>query len=301
MRVAVTGSGGLIGTAVVSALAARGDEVLRMVRGEVGRSGSNAISWDPTAGVLEARSLEGVDAVVHLAGEGIAEKRWSPEQKRRILDSRVLGTTLLVNRLAEMSSPPAVLVSGSAIGYYGDRGSEILNEASTPGTGFLSEVVQAWEAAAQPAADAGIRVVMIRTGVVLSRRGGALARMVLPFKLGLGGKIGSGRQYLSWIALRDEVGAILHALGAADLEGPVDLTAPNPVTNSEFTSVLGAVLRRPTFLPTPVLPLNMRYGSELVRSLLLEGQRVLPAKLIASGYQFQAGGLADALGLELAR
>jgi uncharacterized protein (TIGR01777 family) len=284
MDVAITGSTGLIGSALVERLGARGHRAVRVVRGDA-TPGRDVVRWDPAAGTIDAAGLEGLDAVVHLAGAGIGDKRWTDERKRLILESRVQGTTLLARTLAGLERKPAVLVSGSAVGYYGARGDEPLTEDAPPGDDFAAGVCTQWEASTAAAADAGIRVVRIRTGIVLARHGGALARMVLPFSLGLGGRIKSGRQYMSWIALDDEVEAILHAITHAELDGPANLTAPNPVTNAEFTKTLGAVLRRPTVLPTPLLPLKAVYGGELVQHLLVEGQRVLPAKLDATGFE----------------
>ena len=212
-----------------------------------------------------------------------------------MLESRTQGTTLLARTLAELSQKPAVLVSASAVGYYGDRGDEVLTEESSAGDGFLADACRAWEDATEPAADAGIRVARVRSGVVLAQDGGMLPRLLLPFKLGLGGRIGSGRQYMSWISIEDEVGAIQHVLADGSLRGAVNLTAPNPVTNAEFVATLGRVLHRPTVLPTPLLPLRARYGSELVQELLLFGQRAVPTRLQASGFQFAHDGLDGAL------
>ena len=283
MDVAITGASGLIGHALAGALRERGDAPVSIVRGD-----RDGIRWDPDNGVIDAAGLDGIDAVVHLAGEGIGEKRWTPEQKQRIRASRVAGTTLLANTLAALDRPPQVLVSASAVGWYGNRGDEVLTEESPPPAPdeFLAEVCRAWESATGPAGVAGIRTVHVRTGIILSVAGGALARMLTPFRLGVGGRIGSGRQYMSWIAIDDEVGAILHAIDTAGLSGPVNATAPNPVTNAEFTKALGRVLHRPTILPTPTAPLKAVYGKELVQSLLLDGQRVVPERLQSSGYAF---------------
>jgi uncharacterized protein (TIGR01777 family) len=290
--VLVTGSHGFIGSALIPRLRADGHRVARLVRGAP--EGGDDVRWDPHAGTVDAAGLEGVDAVVHLAGAGIGDKRWTAERKRLILESRTRGTSLLARTLAGLQRRPSVLVSGSAIGIYGDRGSEVLTEASAPGSGFTAEVCTAWEAATAPAADAGIRVAHVRTGIVLSAHGGALGRMLPPFKLGVGGRMGSGSQYMSWIAIDDEVGAIRHLL-TVDVAGPVNLTAPNPVTNAEFTEVLGRALHRPTKLPTPMLALRAVYGGELVQSLLLEGQRVQPTVLETSGYEFALPDLDGAL------
>ena len=293
MDVAITGASGLIGRALSRSLRADGHRVLRFQRGGV--TTGDAIGWDPDAGRIDAPALEGLDAVVHLAGEGIGERRWSDEQKRRILDSRVRGTAALAAAVASRERKPRVLVSGSAVGYYGDRGDEVLTEQSAPGDDFLARVCVAWEAEAAPATEAGVRTVLTRTGIVLDAHGGALKQMLLPFKLGLGGRQGSGTQWMSWIALADEVGAIRHAIENDALRGPVNLVAPGPVVNAEFAATLGRVLHRPTFLPTPMLPLKLRYGAELVETILLAGQRVAPVQLEAAGYRFTFSALEDAL------
>lgn len=301
MDVAITGSSGLVGTALVTALRTRGDRAVRLVRHEP--TTDDEVRWDPDAGTIDGEALEGVDAVVHLAGASIGEKKWTSEQKRRILESRTLGTGLLAETLAHLARKPLVLVSGSAVGWYGNRGSEELTEASPlpPEPDFTADVCRQWEAATAPAEAAGVRTVHLRTGIVLAARGGALARMLPPFRLGLGGRIGSGRQYMSWIALEDEVGAILHSIACEELSGPVNATAPNPATNEELTKTLGRVLRRPTVLPTPLLPLRAIYGRELVEHLLVEGQRVLPARLLATGYAFARPTLEGALRSMLGR
>jgi uncharacterized protein (TIGR01777 family) len=284
MDVAITGANGLIGSALSSSLRADGHRVLRLQRGGV--TAGDVIGWDPDAGRIDAPALEGLDAVVHLAGEGIGEHRWTDEQKARIRDSRVRGTAVLAAAVASREQKPRVLVSGSAMGYYGDRGDEILTEASPPGTDFLARTCVAWEAEAAPATEAGVRTVFTRTGIVLAAHGGALKSMLLPFKLGIGGRQGSGKQWMSWITLADEVGAIRFAIENEALAGPANLVAPNPVTNAEFAATLGRVLHRPTILPTPLLPLKLRFGAELVETLLISSARVAPEKLRASGYQF---------------
>lgn len=284
MQVAISGSSGLIGTALTASLARDGHRVLRLRRGGV--TEGDEIGWDPEGGRIDAPALEGVDAVVHLAGEHIGERRWSDEQKRRIEESRVRGTAVLAAAIASRERKPRVFVSGSAIGIYGNRGDETLTEDSEPGDDFLANVVRKWEAQTQPAIDAGVRTVHLRTGIVLARSGGALARMLTPFKLGVGGRLGSGRQWMSWITLEDELRAIRHAIEHDTLCGPVNATSPNPVTNLEFTKTLGDVLGRPTVLPTPLLPLKLVYGAELVESLLLFSQRVMPTRLEASGFTF---------------
>jgi uncharacterized protein (TIGR01777 family) len=291
--VVVSGASGLIGTALSASLRADGHRVLRLVRGGV--TDGDAIGWDPDAARIDAPALEGVDAVVHLAGEGIGEHRWSVGQKAKIRDSRVRSTALLAGAIGSRERKPNVFVSGSAIGYYGNRGDEVLTEQSPPGDDYLARVAVAWEAEAAPAIEAGVRTVFTRTGIVLDAGGGALARMLLPFKLGLGGKQGSGTQWMSWIANADEVGAIRHAIENRAVEGPVNCVAPNPVTNADFARALGRALRRPTVLPTPLLPLKLRYGGELVETLLLFSQRVAPAKLEATGYEFTWRSLDDAL------
>ncbi|MGZ4736994.1 MAG: TIGR01777 family oxidoreductase [Acidimicrobiia bacterium] len=302
MQIAVTGASGLIGTALLAALRSAGHRAIPVVR-PGGRPTGETLGWDPGAGTIDAAGFEGLDAVVHLAGQGIADRRWTPEQKQRILESRTVPTTLLAETLAALTKPPTVLVSGSAIGWYGNRGAEILTEKSSAPTGpdFLADVCRQWEAATGPAEAAGIRTVHVRTGIVLAAEGGVLARMATPFRFGLGGRIGSGRQYMSWIALGDEIGAIVHAITQPDLVGPVNATAPNPATNAEFTAALGNVLHRPTVLPTPVPALKLVYGSELVEHLLVEGQRVVPDRLVESGYAFAYPDLEPALRAILGR
>lgn len=283
MDIAITGSTGLIGEALRTRLLADGHRVVRVVRHEP--TGPDEIRWDPTTGHLEAADLDGLDAVVHLAGEGIAEKRWTDEQKQRILESRTLGTRLLAETLAGLERPPAVLVSGSAMGIYGDGGDRVLTEDSPPGDIFLSQVCVAWEAAAQPAIDAGIRVPFIRTGVVLSADGGALAKILLQFKLFAGGPMGSGRQWWSWISIDDEVAAIRWLIDH-DVAGPVNLTAPAPVTYREFAKVLGHILHRPSFLPVPAFGPRLLLGAELADQLLFLSQRVEPTVLEAQAFPF---------------
>ena len=291
MRVAITGASGLIGSALRSSLEADGHEVLKVGRSA---SGPGTTSWDIDAGKIDADAFEGLDAVVHLAGEGIAEKRWSDEQKQKIRDSRVDGTTLLSTTLAGLSDKPAVLVSGSGIDAYGDRGDELLTEASSLGSSFLADVVRDWEAATAPAEAAGIRVAHIRTSIVLDEGGGALPRMLGIAKFGLLGKIGSGTQWWSWITLADQVRAIRHLIDT-DVSGPVNLCSPNPVTNAEFTKTLGEVVHRPTFLPVPAFGPKLLLGAELAETLLLESKRATPAKLLASGFTFENPDLHEAL------
>jgi uncharacterized protein (TIGR01777 family) len=297
MDVVVTGSSGLIGTALKGVLQKAGHRMVPMVRSQ---ASGDAIRWDPDQGEIDAGGLEGVGAVVHLAGEGIGNKRWNEEQKAKIRESRVRGTSLLAETLAKLARPPKVLVSGSAVGFYGDRGDEVLTESSRPGGGFLAELCVAWEAAAAPAREAGIRVTHLRTGIVLSSRGGALPKMLTPFKVGVGGKLGSGKQWMSWISLDDEVGAIVHLLGDDAPAGPVNLTAPNPVPNADFTKALGKALGRPTLLPAPKFGLKALLGPEMAEELLLFSQRALPTRLLDSGYTFKHPDLADALRVALA-
>jgi uncharacterized protein (TIGR01777 family) len=296
MNVLVTGSTGLVGSALIAFLRAQGHRVTRLVRPASRLQPTPdepVVRWDPEAGMIEASGLEGHDAVVHLAGETL-QGRWTAAKKARIRESRVRGTQLLCETLARLARPPRVVVVASAVGYYGDRRYETLTEDSPPGRGFLAEVCQAWEAATEPAAQAGLRVVRLRTGIVLSAAGGALRTMLLPFRLGLGGVIGNGTQYWSWIAIDDHVRAILHVIETESLQGPVHAVSPHPVTNYEFTKTLGRVLRRPTVLPVPSSVLRLVLG-EVADELLLSSQRVLPTRLLASGFTFQFPDLESAL------
>ena len=297
MKILVSGSSGLVGTKLTSLLTAEGHDVTALVRRQ---AGSAEIRWDPAAGELDASALEGFDGVVHLAGENIAAGRWTAAKKQRIRDSRVDSTRLLCQTLAGLEQRPAVLVNASAIGYYGDRGDQQLAEDSPAGDGFLPDVCQAWEASTQPAADEGIRVVRLRIGVVLSVDGGALQKMLLPFRLGAGGKVGSGGQYWSWISIDDLVGVIHHALMTESLSGAVNAVAPQPVTNLQFTKTLGRVLGRPTIFPMPAFAARLALG-EMANDLLLASARVVPAKLNESGYAFRHPDLESALRRVLAR
>ena len=301
MDVLVTGSSGFIGSALVEALAETGHRPIRAVRTDRVPSGVDAIAWDPDAGKMDAGALEGIDGVVHLAGAGIGDKRWTDDRKRLIVESRTIPTRLLAESLAGLQRPPPVLVSGSAIGYYGDRADEPRDEDAPPGDDFVADVCVRWEAAARPAADAGIRLVTIRTGLVLGRGGGLLDRLLTPFRLGAGGRLGDGKQWMSWISIEDEVDAILHALRTPELSGPTNLTAPHPVTNAEFTRTLARVLHRPAVLPTPLLPLKALYGEELVAHLLLASQHVLPQRLTASRFSFEHPTLEAALRAQVRR
>jgi uncharacterized protein len=293
LRVLVTGSTGFVGSALVPFLAAGGHRVTRLVR-TLPRRGRDEIQWGPEAGFVDAARLEGLDGVIHLAGESIATSRWTAEKKAMIRDSRVNGTRLLCDALAGLKQPPKVLVCASAIGYYGDRGDELLTEESAPGTGFLAEVCREWEAATQSVEQKGIRVVRLRFGMVLSPTGGAMAKLLPPFKKGLGGVLGTGRQYLSWIALDDLVDVIAHALTTETLQGPVNAVAPNPVTNREFTRTLGRVIGRFTLFPMPVVAVRLIFG-ELADELLLASQRVQPTRLLATEHRFQYPDLEGAL------
>jgi uncharacterized protein (TIGR01777 family) len=302
LRVAVTGSGGLIGSALLPFLTAGGHEVRRLVRGErpgAGHAAAGDIRWDPERMTIDAAALEGLDAVIHLAGEPVAE-RWTEAHKRAIRESRVRGTGLLAQAIASLANPPRVFVSASAVGFYGDGGDRLLDELSPPGHDFLASVAQAWEGAARPATDRGVRVVHPRFGVVLSPAGGALARLLPAFKLYGGGRLGSGRQYMSWIALDDVVGALHHALFTETLAGPVNVVAPNPVTNEQFGKTLGHVLGRPARLAVPGFVLRGMFG-EMAEAMLLAGQRVAPRRLMESGFEFRHPTLEEALRFELGR
>ncbi len=298
MDVVVTGASGLIGRALVEALGRAAHRPVKLVRRA--SRGADEIAWDPKAGTLDAASLEGIGAIVHLAGAGIADHRWTDAYKRELVDSRIGPTTLLATTLAGLTRPPAVLVSGSAIGWYGDRGDAVLTEMSDRGTGFLSDLCRDWEAATKPASDGGIRVAHLRTGVVLSAKGGALAKQLPLFKLGLGGRMGSGRQWSSWVSIEDEVGAIMH-LVTNDVRGPVNVTAPNPVTNGDFTKALGAAVKRPTVFPIPSFGPKLLLGAELADNLLFQGARILPAVLQSSGFAFRHPEIGEALGALLAK
>jgi uncharacterized protein (TIGR01777 family) len=288
-KILVSGSSGLIGAALVPALQSNGYEVVRLVRGA---SASGRVGWDP-ARPLAPESVSGFEVIIHLAGESIVG-RWTEAKKRRIRESRVQGTRALAEALAKAPQPPRLLISASAIGYYGNRGEETLREDSSSGDGFLPEVCREWEAAAEPASKAGIRAVQMRFGVVLSALGGALQKMLLPFRMGVGGKVGNGRQWMSWIAIDDLVGAIQHVIKTDTLRGPVNGVGPGPVRNAEFTRTLASVLSRPAIFPMPGFAARLAFG-QMADELLLASQRVEPAKLMASGYVFQKPDLSTAL------
>ncbi|MFQ5639498.1 MAG: TIGR01777 family oxidoreductase [bacterium] len=293
MKILVTGGKGLVGSALLPFLRTGGHDVINLTRGQVEKSCCD-YHWNPGKQELDPAALDGVEAVVHLAGENIAGGRWTQTKKAKIRDSRVQGTRFLSQKLAGHDRPPKVFVCASAIGFYGDLGQEVLTEDSPPGNSFLSEVCKEWEAATQPAVEKGIRVVNLRIGVVLTPKGGALAKMLTPFKLGVGGVMGSGEQYWSWISIDDVVGAIHHAIMTESLSGPVNAVAPNPVTNREFTKALGRVLSRPTVFPMPAFAARAALG-EMADELLLASTRVQSAKLNASGYAFRYSNLEEAL------
>ena len=291
MKIVISGASGLIGTQLVTSLKSSGHEVVQLVRRT---AGAGQIMWDPKSGKLDPASLEGCDAVIHLSGAGIGDKRWSDAYRREILVSRTATTLLLANTIASLQRKPSVFLSGSAIGIYGARGDEQLTETSAHGTGFLADVCEQWEAAAKPAIDAGVRTVFLRTGIVLSPKGGALKKLLPLFRLGVGGKFGNGKQWQSWISMDDEVASIIHLL-TTNVSGAVNLTAPQPVTNAEFTKVLARVVKRPAIVPVPTFAPKILLGGELADALLFTGQRVMPQALTASGYVFKHSTLESAL------
>ncbi len=290
-NILITGSSGLVGTALTGFLQERGFRVIGLVRGN---APEGVPRWSPQEGTIDLWGCDSIDAVINLAGESIAEGRWNEEKKERILQSRVQGTRLLADHFASAKVRPHTFISASAVGCYGDRGDEVLDETASMGDGFLSDVCRQWEAAAVPARDAGIRVVYLRLGIVLSRDGGALKKMLLPFKLGVGGVIGTGRQFMSWVALDDVPAIVHHLLATPSLSGPVNCVAPEPVTNRAFTKTLGRALRRPTLLPLPAFAARAAAG-EMANELLLASCRAVPAKLLESGYGFLHTDLAEAL------
>ena len=302
MKVGITGATGLIGRALCVRLLADGAEVTAFTRDAAFAqqrlpAGTRAVEWNPVAGVAPAGALDGLDALVNLAGETIAPGIWTAERRRRIRDSRVLGTRNLVDSIRTLGRRPGVLVSGSAVGYYGDRGDEVLAEESASGGDFLARVCAAWEAEAQKAAELGVRVARVRAGVVLSRRGGLLGTMAVPFRFGLGGRLGNGRQWISWVHVEDEVGLLIHAIHQPQIEGALHATSPEPVTNNTLTSALGVALRRPALLWVPALAVRLAFGESA--HMVLDSQRAQPARALATGYRFRfpdlRGALADVL------
>ena len=291
MKVLIAGASGLVGKALIPALEADGAQVTRLVR-SAARTGE--IEWHPNHDQIDSARLEGFDVVINLAGESIAEGRWTEETKRRIRDSRVYGTHLLSDAIGKLSSRPKVFLCASATGFYGDRGDEMLDEESESGSGFLAGVCREWEKATEPASDAGVRVVNLRFGPILSDKGGMLAKMLTPFKLGLAGKIGTGKQFLSWVTIDDVVGAVMLTLKNDSLRGPVNIVSPNPVTNEAFTKTLGHVLSRPTVMTMPAFAARLAFG-EMADEMLLVSQEVVPKKLEAAGYEFQYPNLEAAL------
>ena len=289
-RILLSGASGLLGSALLASLKTRGFQVIRLVRGHA--TAEDQISWDPLQ-LPPPETVSGFDAIIHLAGESVVG-RWTDAKKANIRESRVVSTTNLAQALAGTSEKPHVLITASAIGYYGDRAEELLRESSLVGAGFLAKVCEEWEAAAQPATSAGIRCVQIRTGVVLSRDGGALKKMLPPFRMGVGGNVGSGRQWMSWIHIQDWIGAVHHILKTDLLQGPVNMVATKPVTNAEFTKTLGSVLSRPTIFPLPAFAARLAFG-QMADEVLLSSQRVEPNKLVTSGYPFQYSDLRRAL------
>jgi uncharacterized protein (TIGR01777 family) len=294
--IAITGATGLIGRALVTRLRGQGHTVRRLLR-STPDSGPDDVRWDVASGALPQHALADVDAIVHLAGEPVA-RRWTEARKRAIRDSRVRGTAQLAAAVLAMERPPRVLLSGSAVGVYGDRGGDLVDETAPPGDDFLARVCVDWEAAAAPVVEAGVRLVLLRTGIVLSPHGGALARLLPVFRLGGGGPIGAGTQWMSWIGLHDHVRAMEHALNTDSVRGAANLVAPNPVINAEFATTLGRVLARPAFVPVPSFALELLYG-EMARATLLSGQRVIPRTLVGTGFEFDQPTLEGALRAEL--
>lgn len=284
MKILISGSTGLIGSELVSHLKSKGMEVSRLVRAKSSALEPQVL-WNPTARIIDMKGLEGFDAVIHLAGDPIAEGRWNAEKKANIRDSRVNGTQLLAESLARLSRPPKALLCASAVGFYGDRGDELLTEESSAGQGFLPETGREWEAACRPAADAGIRVVNLRFGIIMSKKGGALKKMLPPFQFGVGGPLGSGKQWMSWISLPDAAGVVSHALANESLQGPVNVVSPDSATNAEFTKAMGKALHRPAFMPVPAFVVRLLFG-EMADAALLASTRAQPKKLAASDYRF---------------
>jgi uncharacterized protein len=298
-RILISGASGMVGSALVPTLRAGGAQIVRLARpGTPSRAGEQTVAWDPTQ-PISPDSVSGFDAVIHLAGENIVG-RWTPEKKARICDSRIPPTTHLSQALAQAKQKPGVFLSASAIGFYGSRGDEVLTEDKAPGSGFTADLAHEWELATTAAINAGIRTVQMRVGVILAASGGALSKMLTPFKMGVGGKVGTGRQWMGWVDLQDILGAIHHLLKTDSLSGPVNLVSPNPVTNAEFTKILAGVLRRPAIFPMPAFAARLAFG-EMADELLMASQRVAPGKLIASGYTFRFGDLRTSLKAILGR
>src|SRR5438128_8065932 len=291
MKIAIAGSSGLVGSALIPVLTADGSAVTRLVR-HAPKAGE--IEWHPNQDEVSTQSLQGFDVIINLAGENIAGGRWTDEQKRKIRDSRVNGTHLLSEAIAKMNSKPKAFICASATGIYGDRDDEVLNEQSESGGGFLAGVCREWEKATEPASKAGVRVVNLRFGPILAREGGMLSKLLTPFKMGMGGKVGSGKQYISWIALDDAVSAIKLTIDGQTIHGPLNVVSPNPVTNEEFTKTLGHVLNRPTALAMPAFAARLAFG-EMADEMLLVSQRVMPKRLNAAGFEFKYPGLESAL------
>jgi uncharacterized protein len=292
MRILITGASGLVGTALAKSFADKGHEMLLASRSEPKRA--EDIQWRVEDGFVEPERLEGLDAVVHLAGESVSGLRWTDEKKKAIRDSRVLGTRSVVDAISRLKTKPKVLVAASAIGFYGERGDDEMTESSAAGTGFLADVAREWEAEARRAEDAGIRTVLLRTGIVLSKDGGALGTMLLPFKLGVGGVVGSGKQWMSWISLDDHIAVINYVIENENIRGAVNSVSPNPVTNADFTKAMGEVLYRPTFIPLPEFAVSMALG-EMGDALLLTRTKVLPKRLEDAGFEFKYAELKSAL------
>ena len=290
MKVLITGSSGLIGSVLIESLASNGHEVVRLLRKKFSK---DSPVWDPENDVIDLADVRDIAAVVHLAGDNIAEGRWNDRKKGRIRNSRVRGTKLLAEFFAASEHKPRIIVSASAVGVYGDRGEELVDETSEPGNGFLADVCQQWEGATASAVDAGIRVANVRFGVVLSTAGGALKKMLLPFRMGLGGVIGGGKQYMSWVSIDDVVGMIQYVIGNDSMRGPVNLVSPHAVSNHEFTKTLGRVLHRPTIFPMPAFAARLAFG-EMANELLLSSTRAVPKKLMNSGYKFRHPELGEA-------
>jgi uncharacterized protein (TIGR01777 family) len=294
VRILVSGASGFIGTRIVGALAKQRHEVLRLTRGPLSPDDPRLFYWDVDRGEIDPRAVEGVDVVIHLAGENLSAKRWSPAFKAQILDSRVKSTRLLLDAISEQSIKPQAFIAATAIGFYGDRGLEELNESSTGGGDFLAQLCQSWEGETAKAADQGMRLVQMRIGMVLGREGGALAKMILPFKLGAGGKIGSGKQYYSWITADDLVKAVLFFIEHPETSGIYNCVAPNPVTNAQFTASMGRAVGRPAFMPLPAFAARLVFG-EMADALLLGSQKVNPQRLKAAGFQWEHPFIGEAL------